>query len=95
MLKKKPALKKAKPKKEEKIGKITHHFAKIKVAIVKISKNGLKTGDKIHILGSTTDFEQPVKSMQIDHKMIAKAKKGSVIGLKVKEKVRLGDIVFK
>ncbi|MFH1308535.1 MAG: translation elongation factor-like protein [Patescibacteria group bacterium] len=89
---KKSSIKKVK---EERIGKITHHFAKIKVAILRIGKPGLKIGDKIHILGSTTDFEQVIKSMQIDHKAVAKAKQGNVIGLKVGKKVRLGDIVFK
>lgn len=81
-------------KKEELVGKITHYFGKIEVGIIELSK-GLKAGDTIHIKGSTSDFEQVVDSMQVEHKDIEKAKKGDVIGLKVKEKVREGDEVYK
>lgn len=84
----------AEEKKEELVGKITHHFSKIEVGIVELSKE-LRVGDNIHIKGSTTDFEQKVDSIQIEHENIDKAKKGDVIGLKVKEKVREGDEVYK
>lgn len=84
----------AEEKKEELIGKITHYFGKIEVGIVELSKE-LKVGDAIHIKGGTTDFEQKVDSIQIEHEDIEKAKKGDVIGLKVKEKVREGDEVYK
>jgi len=81
--------------KEELIGKITHYFGKIEVGIVEITKGSLAAGDKIHIKGSSTDIEQEVKSMQIEHEQVEKAKKGDVIGLKVKDKVREGDEVYK
>lgn len=81
-------------KKEELIGKITHYFGKIGVAIIEVSK-GIKVGDTIHIKGSTSDFEQSVDSMQVEHEDVEKAKKGDVIGLKVKDKVREGDEVYK
>lgn len=84
----------AEEKKEELVGKITHYFSKIEVGIVELSKE-LKTGDTIHIKGSSTDFEQKVDSIQIEHEQMDKAKKGDVVGLKVKEKVREGDEVFK
>ena len=84
----------AEEKKEELIGKITHYFGKIEVGIIELSKT-LNVGDTIHIKGSTSDFEQKVDSMQIEHKSIEKAKKGDVIGLKTKEKVREGDEVYK
>jgi len=77
----------------EKIGKITHFFDKINVAVVELSGT-LREGDKIRIKGATTDFEQTVDSMQIEHEEIKEAKKGSSIGLKVTEKVRPGDEVF-
>jgi putative protease len=83
-----------KEKKEELIGKITHYFGKIEVGIIELSK-GLNAGDTIHIKGSATDFEQEVESMQIEHESIKKAKKGDVIGLKVKEKVKEGDEVYR
>jgi len=85
----------AKEKKEELIGKITHYFDKIEVGIIEISKGSLAVGDEIHIKGTTTDFEQPVESIQIEHEQVEKAKKGDAIGLKVKDKVREGDEVFK
>jgi len=84
----------AEEKKEELIGKITHYFAKIEVGIVELSKE-LNVGETIHVKGGTTDFEQKVDSIQIEHENIEKAKKGDVIGLKVKEKVREGDEVYK
>jgi len=77
----------------EKIGKITHFFDKINVAVVELSGT-LREGDKIRIKGATTDFEQTVDSMQVEHEKINEAKKGSSIGLKVTEKVRPGDEVF-
>lgn len=85
----------AEEKKEELVGKITHYFGKIEVGIVEITKGSLGVGDKIHVKGATTDFEQDVKSMQIEHEEVEKAKKGDVIGLKAKDKVREGDEVYK
>lgn len=81
-------------KKEQLIGKITHYFGKIGVGIIELTKE-LKVGDTIHIVGGTTDFDQKVDSMQIEHENIEKAKKGDVIGLKVKEKVREENEVYK
>jgi len=78
---------------EKLIGKITHYYGTINVAIVELSA-ALKKGDKVHIKGNTTDFEQEVTSMQIDHADIAEAKKKSVIGLKVDQKVRNDDEVY-
>jgi putative protease len=86
--------KEKKEKKEELIGKITHYFGKIEVGIIELSKP-LNADDTIHVKGGTTDFEQEVKSIQIEHEQVEKAKKGDVIGLKVKEKVREGDEVYK
>ena len=85
----------AEEKKEELIGKITHYFGKIEVGIVEITKGSLAVGDTIHIKGSSTDFEQPVDSMQIEHEQVDKVKKGDVIGLKVKDKVKEEDEVYK
>jgi len=79
--------------KEKLIGKITHYFDKISVAIVELS-GVLKTGDRIRVKGHNTDFEQDVSSIQIEHENIEKAKKGDAIGVKVDEKVREGDEVY-
>ena len=78
---------------EKKVGEIAHYFGKIGVAAVKI-KSELKVGDTIHIKGHTTDFEQVVDSMQIEHLSVPEAKKGDDIGIKVKDHVREGDEVF-
>jgi len=75
-------------------GKVTHYYKSIEVAAVEIS-DSLKVGDLIHIKGHTTDFEQKVESMQIEHKDVVEAKKGQVIGLKVKDYVREHDLVYK
>ncbi len=79
---------------EIEIGKITHYFNKIGVAVVEV-KDKIKVGDKIHIKGHTTDFTQIVKSMQINHKDVKEAKPGDSIGLKVEDRVREGDLVYK
>lgn len=78
---------------EKEIGKITHFFDKIGVAVIELTKK-LKVGDTIHVKGATTDFTQKVDSMQIDRKEIEKAKAKDAIGLKVSEKVRANDKVF-
>lgn len=76
------------------IGKVTHFFDKISVAVIALEKI-LKKGDKIKIGKNDQFFEQEVKSMQVDRKEIEVAKKGQEIGIKVKEKVRENDLVYK
>ena len=79
--------------KEKKVGEIAHYFGKIGVAALKL-KAEIKVGDTLHIKGHTTDFEQVVDSMQMEHQNIQNAKKGDDIGIKVKDHVREGDEVF-
>ena len=77
------------------IGKVTHYFDKIGVAVIKLDAP-LKVGDTIRIRGGeATDFTQEVKSMEVEHEKIEKARKGEEVGLKVKEKVREGYKVYK
>lgn len=85
-----------KTKEEEKpIGKITHYFSNIGVAVIDLS-SPLKEGEEIRIMGGeNTDFNQIVDSMQVDHKEVKSAKKGDSVGLKVKEKVHEGYKVYK
>ena len=80
---------------EEEVGIITHYFGHLSVAAIKITKKELKVGDLIHIKGHTTDFEQPIDSIQIEHEMVDKAVNGQSIGIKVKDKVREHDLVYK
>lgn len=94
-VKKVSSAKQPKEKKEKQIGKISHYFDKINVAIVELSGE-LCAGDIIRVFGGQeTDFKQPVKSMELDHKKINKAKKGQEIGIQLKEKAREGYKVFK
>ena len=79
---------------EKLIGKISHVFKKINVAIIDIADGELNVGDTIHIKGHTTDFEQKIASMQIEHEQIQKAKKGDSIGLKVENPVHEHDEVY-
>ena len=79
----------------EEIGKISHYFTKIGVGVIEITKGSLKVGDNIKIKGATTDFEQKIDSMQIEHEKVQEAKAGQSIGLKVKEHVREHDMVYK
>ncbi len=76
-----------------KVGNITHFFNKIGVAVIELSDT-LKTGETIKIKGATTDFDQPVDSMQIEHETVQEAGAGQSVGLKVKDLVRAGDEVF-
>jgi putative protease len=78
----------------EKVGEITHYFTKISVAVVDVSAP-MKIGDRIAIKGMTTNFEQAVKSMQIEGKNIEEADAGDDIGMKVDDRVRKGDIVYR
>ena len=79
---------------EVEIGKVTDFFAKPVVAGVELS-GVLKIGDKIHIKGSTTDMELAIESMQIDRVDIIEGKFGDLVGIKVPDRVRQGDKVYK
>jgi putative protease len=79
---------------ELEVGKVTDFFAKPVVAGVELSSN-LKVGDRIHIQGNTTDMELAVESMQIDRVDITEGKPGDLVGIKVPERVRRGDKVYK
>ena len=76
------------------VGVILHYYNHIQVAVVRLLDT-LKKGDRIRIKGHTTDFEQDVTSMQIEHNTIETAEKGQEIGMKVNDKVREQDKVYK
>ena len=80
---------------EERIGSITHYFGRIGVAVIAVESGSLKVGDTIHVKGHTSDFTQPVKSMQVEHDSVEAAGAGQQVGLKVKEHARVHDEVFK
>jgi len=76
------------------IGKVTEFFARPVVAGLELS-GILKIGDKVHIKGSTTDVVLTVESMQIERVNITVGKPGDIIGIKVPDRVRRGDKVYK
>jgi putative protease len=76
------------------IGKVTHYFTKIGVGVIELSDE-LKVGDRISIEGATTNLQQTVDSMQIEHENVQSAGAGQSIGLKVEQRVRQGDLVYK
>jgi len=79
---------------EEEIGVVTDFFARPVVAGVQLTAK-LKVGDKVHIKGHSTDIEMAVSSMQIDRRDVPEAKPGDSIGIKVPDRVRKGDHVYK
>ncbi len=79
---------------EVEIGKVSDFFAKPLVAGIELV-GSLKTGDKIHIVGHTTDMELMVNSMQINNVNVQEAKAGDAVGIKVSDRVRRGDKVYK
>lgn len=79
---------------KEAVGKVTHYFNRAGVAVVELSDD-LCLGERVLIEGTTTCFEQVILSMQIEHEAITEAKPGDAIGLKVSERVRKGDLLYR
>ena len=79
---------------EEMIGTVSDFFARPVVAAIELTAS-LKLGDTIHIKGHTTDLKVVVDSMQIDNAAVNEAKAGDSIGVKISERVRNGDSVYK
>ena len=78
----------------EQIGSIRHYYSKIAVAVIDLTGK-ISVGDTVRIKGVTTDLRQKVDSMQIEHANVQSANAGQSIGLKVTDKVREGDLVYK
>ena len=79
---------------EEEVGRVSDFFARPVVAGIDLTAP-LKVGDKIHIKGHTTDLELTVESMQIQNVNVNEGKRGDAIGIKVPDRVRRGDTVYK
>lgn len=80
---------------EERIGFVSNYFSKISVAAVEITDGTVSVGDILHFLGHTTNFDCTVHSLEIEHASVTDVKKGDSVGVKVPEKVRRGDRVYK
>lgn len=79
---------------DKKIGKVSHYYDKIGVAVVDLTAD-IKKGDKIKITKDDQEFEQEIQSMQVDHKEVTTAKKGDSVGLKVDQEVKRKAEVYK
>lgn len=80
---------------EKRIGTVTHYYSNLHVAGVTITDGELHKGDTIHVVGHTSDFEQKVRSIQIDHETVDVARKGDQIGITVAEHAREHDAVYR
>ena len=76
------------------VGKVLHFYNRISVAVIELY-DSLSLGDRILIRGKRTNFEQTVDSMEIEHQKVEKAEAGQKVGLKVVDRVREGDLVYK
>lgn len=79
--------------KAKKVGTVTHFYNHLSVGIVRLDED-VRLGDKIRFKGSSTDFEQNLSDMQFDHEFVDVGEKGQEVGIKVKEKVRKGDLIY-
>ena len=79
---------------EKQIGTVDHFFSNISVAMIKLN-DALKVGDRVRVKGKSGDFVQAISSMQIDRVPAEEAKAGDLISIKVEQKVRSGDAVYK
>ena len=79
---------------EQEIGTVLDFYARPVVAGIQLTAT-LKVGDKLHIKGHTTDLEFTIDSMQIDNVNVTEGKSGDGVGIKVPDRVRRGDTVYK
>jgi putative protease len=79
---------------EKRIGRVTHFYGRICVAVLELSEE-LQVGDVIYIRGRSTDFTQEVRSMEIEHEKVQAVGPGADVALQVLKRVRKGDAVYK
>ncbi len=82
------------PGEKKLVGKMSHYFTKIGVGVIELSDE-LKVGDRISIEGATTNLQQTVNAMEIEHEKVQSAGAGQSVGMKVEQRVREGDLVYK
>jgi putative protease len=78
-----------------KVGEVFHYYTKIGVAAIRLTDGELAVGDTIQIQGPSTDLTERVETMQIEHADVPRAGKGQEVGVRVKERVRERDLVYK
>ena len=79
---------------EVQIGRITHYFSHLKVAVLELHE-GLKLGDRIHIRGHATDFTETVASMEVDHNRMLAVEPGANVAIRVNAPVHVNDVVLR
>lgn len=80
---------------EEKIGIVEHFFAKVSVAAIRITGGELHVGNTIHFVGAHTDYTQRIESMEINRNPVETVRAGDDVGIKVGDRVREHDVVYK
>lgn len=80
---------------EEKIGVVAGYYSKIGVAAIRLTDGDLRVGDQVRIRGHTTDFTQPVESMELEHQRVERAERGAEVAVRVRERVRRNDQVLR
>ncbi len=78
-----------------KIGEVFHYFGKIGVAAIRLTDGALAVGDTIQVQGPSTNVTQVVETMQIEHGQVARAEKGQEVGVKLKDRAREKDLVYR
>ena len=83
------------PLERKKVGEVFHFYTKIGVAAIRVTDDGIAIGDTVQIQGPSTNLEQPVEALQIEHAVVSRAGPGQEVGMKVRDRVREKDFVYK
>ncbi len=78
-----------------KVGEVFHYFGKIGVAAIRLTDGALAVGDTIQIQGPSTNLTEVVESLQMEHANVARAERGQEVGVRVKDRAREKDLVYK
>src|SRR2546426_2002833 len=85
----------AMPLERKKVGEVFHFYTKIGVAAIRVTDDGIAIGDTVQIQGPSTNLEQTVDALQIEHAVVSRAGPGQEVGMKVRDRVREKDFVYK
>ncbi len=77
------------------VGRVTHFFPAIQVAAVEVTAEEIRLGDTIRISGHTSEFVQEVRSMQVEHRAVDRARAGEQVGIELVDRARVNDLVFR
>ena len=80
---------------EIEVGRVADYFAKVGVVAVEVTAGKIRVGDTLHFLGHTTDFTETIVSMQVEHETVEEAEAGANVGIRISDRARAHDTVFK